>query len=82
MAQAYSQGTEHRALAGEFSAAPVKGDGRVELLSYRMLNASGAVHPPPGTKEDLVLEVELRVRENIGSSQPAGSVSRTPPVCS
>ena len=47
--------------AGEINARSVTGDGTVELLSYRVLNAEGQERPLPRTGEDIRLRLTLRL---------------------
>jgi hypothetical protein len=53
----------------------VKGDGRVELLSYRVTNSRKESHPLPTTNEDILINVHLNIRESI--NQPACGISIT-----
>ena len=75
VAQAYMSDVSSVARTGELLADRVKGDGRVALVSYRVTNAAGEESPPPGTREDLLIFITLRVREAIG--QPAFGISIT-----
>jgi len=70
--QAYSRDQASKGL-GTFSPQQNRGDGRVELISYRVTNGVGEIEPLPATNEDLLIHVQLRVREPI--AQPACGVS-------
>lgn len=50
---------------GGFSDRGVKGDGRVKLLSYEVLNHERRPAPLPETREDLVVRVRVKVSEPI-----------------
>ena len=71
--QAYALSVPNTAGAGEFAASRVKGDGQIELVSYRVTNAAGETNPPPGTREDVLIHVSLRAMKPIG--QPACGIS-------
>jgi homopolymeric O-antigen transport system ATP-binding protein len=58
---------------GTFQEALVSGDGRVELLSYAVLNERGTPDPLPVTGEDVLIQVDIRVHEPI--LRPAAGVS-------
>jgi lipopolysaccharide transport system ATP-binding protein len=73
VAQAYAVSVQKEARMEGFSSSLVKSDGRVELVAYRVTNAAGKTTPPPGTKEDVLIHVTLRVRKAV--KQPACGVS-------
>jgi lipopolysaccharide transport system ATP-binding protein len=73
VAHAYGRSVPSMANAGDFAASRVQGDGQVELVSYRVTNADGEASPPPGTCEDLLIHIALRVTKTIG--QPAFGIS-------
>src|SRR5262249_13331119 len=56
-----------------FSASNITGNGPVDLVSYLVTNAAGETNPPPSTKEDVLIHVQLKVRQKIG--QPAYGIS-------
>jgi lipopolysaccharide transport system ATP-binding protein len=63
----------NEAAIGSFDPRGVRGDGRVELLGYRVENQDGNPERLPRTNEDVVIHVRMRVREPI--LQPACGVS-------
>ena len=65
---AYLRDVRASASTGVFSASQTKSDGRVELLSYRVTNAAGEDNPPPGTKEDVVIHVKLKINRKIAQA--------------
>ena len=73
VAQAYMSDVSAVARTGGLFVDRGKGDGRVFLVSYRVTDAGGKESPPPGTREDLLIFIKLRVRETIG--QPAFGIS-------
>jgi lipopolysaccharide transport system ATP-binding protein len=71
----YTRTTIDRAAEGSFVGTSISGDGRVQLLSYRITNALGESVDLPKTNEDMYVEIKLLVRERI--SQPACGISIT-----
>jgi len=58
---------------GRFSSDSVKGDGRIQLVSYSVTNGLGQSCQLPVTNEDVLLQVTLRVAATI--HQPACGIS-------
>ena len=73
VAKTYALGLQTQVRAGDFSSSAVKGDGSVELLSYKVTNAAGELSPPAATFEDVLIHVEVRVKQAL--SQPACGIS-------
>jgi lipopolysaccharide transport system ATP-binding protein len=73
--KAYLDHTRGHLNSGDFRAGSVTGDGRIELLSYRVINGHGELSRPPVTNEDLLIQVRLNVKENI--SRPAVGIDFT-----
>jgi lipopolysaccharide transport system ATP-binding protein len=71
--QAYLLDIHNSVLSGVLSTSHMKGDGQVELVSYRVTNAAGENNPPPGTKEDVLILVKLNVKRKV--AQPAYGIS-------
>ena len=69
----YSRNVLAQSETGDFSQTSLRGDGRVELLSYRVTNQAGDVHPLPRTNEDIFIHVKMNISEAI--AQPACGVS-------
>ena len=70
--QAYT-GSVRAAASGELSTGRVTGDGQVKLLSYEVTDAHGCSNPPPGTKEDVLINVRIEARNRI--AKPAYGIS-------
>jgi lipopolysaccharide transport system ATP-binding protein len=73
VSQAYLRSSSNNAGVGEFASGRITGDGKVDLLSYRVTNSDGLTEPPPGTKDDVLIHVRLNAMEPI--SQPAVGIS-------
>ena len=73
VSQGYAMNAQTNAHTGDFARSSMKGDGRVELISYRVTNAEGKALPLPVTKEDLLIQILLRARESI--DRPAYGIS-------
>jgi len=69
----YSQTVLNQAVEGSFSGIEIKGDGRVQLVSYRVTNQLDEKQKLPITNEDVNLYVRLFVKEPI--NQPACGIS-------
>jgi lipopolysaccharide transport system ATP-binding protein len=67
--RAYSFITRNQISGSYFLRNQVQGDGRVQLLSYRVTNQRGETQPLPVTNEDVFIHIRLRVLEPI--NQPA-----------
>lgn len=50
---------------GQFSGNNIKGDGRVELISYQVTNQHGESFPLPVTNEDVLIHIKLKALEAI-----------------
>src|SRR5205085_10017508 len=48
VARAYALSVRTGARSGDFLSGTMKGDGRVQFVSYRVTNAKGQSNPPPG----------------------------------
>jgi lipopolysaccharide transport system ATP-binding protein len=66
--QAYTLDTNDKTRAGNFLARHVKGDGQIELISYRVTNSAGESSPPPATREDILIYVKLKVKDKIAQT--------------
>jgi lipopolysaccharide transport system ATP-binding protein len=73
VAQTYLVHISDGARTGTISAGNTKGDGQVELISYRVTNAAGKSDPPPGTKEDVLIHVKMKIESKL--AQPAYGIS-------
>jgi lipopolysaccharide transport system ATP-binding protein len=69
---AYSADVKPRIQSGSFSNNHIKGDGQVELVSYAVSNPNSA-NELPATKEDILVRVNLLVKEEI--RRPACGIS-------
>jgi lipopolysaccharide transport system ATP-binding protein len=70
---AYLQALSNRQVSTEFSRHSVKGDGNVELVSYRIKNQLGDEYALPKTGEDVLIHIRLNVKEPI--NHPACGIS-------
>jgi lipopolysaccharide transport system ATP-binding protein len=66
--QAYMKDIRVLTTTGVFSATQTKSDGQVELLSFRVTNAAGEDNPPPATKEDVIIQVKMKVNTKIAQA--------------
>ena len=71
--QAYTGSVRDAARSGELSTGRVTGDGQVKLLAYEVTDAHGRSNPPPGTKEDVLINVRIEARNSI--AKPAYGIS-------
>ena len=71
--EAYTTTVHETSQSGALSEAKVTGDGQVELLSYRVANPDSEIGAPPATRDDILIRVDLRVREHI--RHPACGIS-------
>jgi lipopolysaccharide transport system ATP-binding protein len=71
---AYTRGTAP-VTEGQFPEHGVQGDGRVQLLSYRVVNQLGQTRPLPVTNEDIFIQVRVRAQAPI--HHPACGISIT-----
>jgi lipopolysaccharide transport system ATP-binding protein len=61
----YSHTILERAVVGSFSNVPLKGDGRVRLISYRVTNDLDEMNTLPRTNENVILYIRLFLNEPI-----------------
>ena len=71
--QAYANSVRAAPRSGELSSGRLTGDGQVTLLSYEVTDADGRSNPPPGTKEDVLIQVRVDARNRI--AKPAYGIS-------
>jgi lipopolysaccharide transport system ATP-binding protein len=71
--QAYTRSARDAARSLDLSRGRLTGDGQVTLLSYEVTGANGCRHPPPGTKQDVLIHVRIDARNRI--AKPAYGIS-------
>jgi lipopolysaccharide transport system ATP-binding protein len=71
--QAYMRSLQAEIRVGKFSTDRITTDGTIELCSYSVTNSANQESPPPGTKEDVLIHVRMKIRRRIG--QPACGIA-------
>lgn len=69
----YSRVVLIRSVEGSFANTSMRGDGRVDLISYQILNHLGDSEYLPITNEDMSIRIRMRVNESI--PQPACGIA-------
>jgi lipopolysaccharide transport system ATP-binding protein len=70
---AYSSDVNGKQRSGGFANCLVTGDGQVELCSYSVSNPNSQSELPPATRDDVLIRINLRVKQGI--RQPAYGLS-------